>query len=53
VCPVYRARYDTAAGWAGAIASGWKGRSVVLVMVASGDLATMPQSRTAEHGQAT
>jgi hypothetical protein len=45
VCPVYRASYDTAASWAGVIASGWNGRIIaldVLVIAASGSLATMP-----------
>ncbi len=53
MCPLCRAKYETAASCADVIALGWNGSNVVLVMVASGDLATMPQSRIAAHGEAT
>jgi hypothetical protein len=46
-------RLGTAASWEGVRASGWKGRSVALVIAASDDLETMAWSRTAAHGEVT
>jgi hypothetical protein len=50
--PGIPSQVETAASWAGVIASGWNGRTMV-VIAASDDLETMAWSRTAAHGEVT
>ena len=50
---IYQAREETAASCAGAVVSGWKGRSVALLVATSDDLEMMSWSRTAAHGELT